>query len=686
MRRKLALLMLTAAVILGIAAPVAGAAEPLDTLFNQGSDGSCPEREGGLEVCSAQVKSFDGSNLDVDVTLPMNDNGSKRHPVMIMLHGFGNNKHEWESKTDEGDGRDKYHWNSRWFAKHGYYVLTYTARGFRNDGENADYQPNTEEFTSVDLPSGTNHLKSRDFEIKDTQYLAGLVAGAFPDTDPSKVAVTGNSYGGGESWLQATQPTFSFPNRCTQPDRSERPPECRLPGSPDFDEPLPVLDLQVAVPKYGWTDLAYGLAPNGHGGGPSGTDIYRSSTGDPQDDLGRGNPIGQVKLSYVNGFFAIGNSRGVFEQGTTTTPSEEGPINIVAWKERLADAGDPYNDPARNEDPIVAQARRGLTEFRGAYYQDKRLAAQADGRKVAIFAIQGWTDDLFPAVEAFRQFKLLKDLDPRWPIEVEVADIGHSRAQNKPATWRRLNGQAFQFLQSNINGSREQETNVTSEPAACARGGDTQTGEDTAARRFTAKTPEGLSNGQLSVSYPPGSTVSPLGALDPNGPRTDAVFGGIFDAIGGMSAGPCRNSESPAIGGYTAVSEPLPESTSYVGLGSVEVPYTFAGSTASLNARVWDVAPNGETLLVTRGTYRLDSAYDEVPKGTLRLPLYGNHWPFPKGHRIRIDLTQVDQPTYRPSNEPSSITFEQPTLRLPTRKASSTTLTGTAVDTTPPAP
>jgi predicted acyl esterase len=652
-------------------------------VFNQRPDGSCPVREGGLEVCSAQVKSFDGSNLDVDVTLPANDSGSKRHPLIVMLHGFGNNKHEWESVDDEGDGRDKYHWNSHWFAKHGYYVLTYTARGFRDDGETADYQPNTEDFTSVDLPSGTIHLKSREFEGKDTQFLAALVAAGFPDVDASRVAVTGNSYGGGESWLQASQPTWTFPRDCTRQTEADRPPECRLADSPELTEPLPLLDLQVAVPKYGWTDLAYSLAPNGHGGGPSGTDIYSSSQGRASDDLGRGNPIGQVKLSYVNGFFAIGNTRGVFEQGTTTTPSEEGPISVTAWKERLADMGDPYNGPARTEDPIVVQARRGLTEFRSAFYQDKRFAAQADGRKVAIYAIQGWTDDLFPAVEAFRQFKFLKALDPRWPVEVELADVGHARAQNEPETWRRLNGQAFQFLQSNINGSHEQETAITSQPAVCARGGDTQSGEDTAARRLTAKTPEGLGRGRLTVAYPSGATVSPLGLVDPNGPATDAVFGGAFDAIGGQSSGPCRDAQGPALGGYTAVSEPLEEATTYVGLGSVEVPYTLAGSTASLNARVWDVAPDGTTLLMTRGTYRLDSAYDEVPTGSLRLPLYGNHWPLAPGHRIRLDLTQVDQPTYRPSNEPSSIAFEQPTLELPTRKSASLELTGTAVAPTP---
>ena len=80
--------------------------------------------------------------MDVDLTQPM-QRGGERHPLIVMLHGFGNDKHEWESTTDEGDGADKYHWNNRWLAKHGYYVLTYTARGFKDDGPSEDNQPPT---------------------------------------------------------------------------------------------------------------------------------------------------------------------------------------------------------------------------------------------------------------------------------------------------------------------------------------------------------------------------------------------------------------------------------------------------------------------------------------------------------------------------------------------------------------
>ena len=96
---------------------------------------SCPTESpdgdyGGARICSGTVPSFDQAKLDVDVTQPMQDTGP-RHPLIVLLHGFGNDKHEWESTADEGDGGDKYHWNNRWFAKHGYYVLNYTARLLR---------------------------------------------------------------------------------------------------------------------------------------------------------------------------------------------------------------------------------------------------------------------------------------------------------------------------------------------------------------------------------------------------------------------------------------------------------------------------------------------------------------------------------------------------------------------------
>jgi dienelactone hydrolase len=632
--------LLTAAA--AVVALLATAAPASATTLPAGFGPDCPTY-GDLRICSGSVPSFDGSQLDVDLTLPAT--GGAPHPLIVMLHGFGDNKHEWESTTDAGDGGDKYHWNSHWFAQRGYYVLTYTARGFRTKSASEPYQPDTPAGSSAQLPSGTIQLKSRTAEIHDTQWLAALVAQQFPDVETDRVAVSGGSYGGGESWTQASQAEWTFPHR--------------------LDPTLPVLSLQVAVPKYPWTDLAYSLAPNGHGGGPSHHDIYESSQTWPDVDTGggtpaSGNPLGVPKSSYITGLFALGTEKGAFDP------------EIDAWNTRILGTGDPYLDG----DPVLQDAAHGLTELRSAYYQDEGWTAEAAAREVAVFSISGWTDDLFEPVESFREFKYLKRLDPQWPVAVRTADIGHSRAQNKPATWRWLNDDAWRFLQSQITGSHRVATTVQSEPTVCA----TDPGQpgDAAAQRLKAPTPESLASGLLTVSYAGGdhTLTSAGGTADPDGEGTDPVVG--QPATPGEQ---CRTSTTnSAPGRYTGLSQPLATPATYVGLGEVDVSYavTPALTQAQLDARVWDVPPSGPAFLVTRGTFRIDSlnGYDPAT-GTLRLPLYGNHWVLPAGHRIRLDLTQADTPTLRPDNQQSSISFGRPRLVLPTRDAGLVALTGT---------
>jgi predicted acyl esterase len=609
-----AMRVLLLAVLLFVAAPAAARAAAFPTA-------DCP-RYGDMRICTAQVPSFDGTPLDADLTLPAGRApGGGKHPLIVLLHGFSGDKHDWESTNDTADGGDKRHWNSHWFATHGYYVLSYTARGFRTDQASKPWQPATPAGSSASLPSGTIQLKSRDAEIHDTQWLSALAAAAFPDLDRERIAVSGNSYGGGESWLQATQPDWTFPH--------------------SLDPALPVLKLKVAVPKYGWSDLAYSLAPHGRG------DPYTAAA-----ERAGEQPLGVVKLSYVNGFYALGTTDGIFEAGTRAglTAAGEGPISIPAWRARLVEAGDPY-DAAGAEDPVVAQARRGLTEFRGSYYQ-----RWPPGRRVAVFSIQGWTDDLFPAVESTRQFLALKALDPRWPVSLAFADVGHPRAQNKSATWDWLNAQANAFLRANLDRAREGTSTVSSEQTTC----DGSTG-----RRITAADPRALATRTARFSLPGGSLAPGSGSGDPDGVATDPVAG----SLGGTQAEVCRTSQADTWPGrYTALTEPLAAPLETAGLGEVRIPYTLAPAVpAAVTARVWDVAADGTAQLLTRGGARLDPPAYDSPQGELRLGLFGNHWRVPAGHRLRVDLAQLDEPMFRRANAPATLSFSEAELVLPSR-------------------
>jgi predicted acyl esterase len=258
-----------------------------------------------------------------------------------------------------------------------------------------------------------------------------------------------------------------------------------------------------------------------------------------------------------------------------------------------------------------------------------------------------------------------------------VADVGHSRAQNKPETWHRANDQAWQWLQSNINGSHDQTTTVTSEPTLCANS--PQPASDVAAAMsLTATSPEALSSGALTIAFGHGGTTTEdSGSADPDGPATDPVVSGAVDtAVTGEACRQSTGSADPS-GRYTAVSDPLPHHVTYVGLGFVQVPYRLTGTTATLHARVWDVPPGGgPTLLITRGTYRIDAPAYDRDAGVIRLPLFGNHWPLEPGHRIRLDLLQDEAPYLRRSNVPSTLSFDPPSLRLPTREAGELALSG----------
>ena len=96
---------------------VAGAPQPL---------GHACQAQNGVRFCpttgsSDRVPTFDGVPLDVDVTLPAK--GSGPFPTIVMLHGWGGSKTDFESTSPAGNGSTTYHYNNDFYARHGYAVL-----------------------------------------------------------------------------------------------------------------------------------------------------------------------------------------------------------------------------------------------------------------------------------------------------------------------------------------------------------------------------------------------------------------------------------------------------------------------------------------------------------------------------------------------------------------------------------
>ena len=129
MRRSLIVL---GALIAGlVTAPAAAAAPaPFGHPCTTQSDGTrfCPTTDAGPGQTVNGVPTFDGVPLDVDVTLPAMGGGP--FPTIVMLHGYGGDKTDFESSDPNGDGSNTYHYNNAFFARQGYAVVNYTARGF----------------------------------------------------------------------------------------------------------------------------------------------------------------------------------------------------------------------------------------------------------------------------------------------------------------------------------------------------------------------------------------------------------------------------------------------------------------------------------------------------------------------------------------------------------------------------
>src|SRR5207244_12657215 len=100
------------------------------------------------------------------------------------------------------------------------------------------------------------------------------------------------------------------------------------------------------------------------------------------------------------------------------------------------------------------------------------------------------------------------------------------------------------------------------------------------------------------------------------------------------------------------------------GRARVSVPSTATGSDPRLAARLYQVLDGGSQVLVDRGTRRLTA-----PGGTAVLDLQGNGWPLHRGDRLRLELTQDDEPYLKASTVPSSLTLGGVRLELPVRGA-----------------
>lgn len=592
------------AVLLGLAAaPVL--AGPLGTT---GTDTTSPDGVAYTKY-TGLVRTFDDVPLDCDLTVPQGPIVPR--PLVVMLHGWGGSKTDWESDTIASANADADHYNNVALVARGYAVLNYTARGFHGScGPGAPADPA--------CTHGWTHLADRRFEVRDTHHLVGLLVDAGV-ADARHVGVTGGSYGGGQSWLLALEA-----DRVSVASAADVEQVTLVPWTSPAGVPI---HLAVAIPKYPWSDLAHALMPNG-----------RAADGVILADGNRLDPIGIMKQSYVSGLFALGATSAQY------APPGVDPTADLVTQYAAIQAGEPYS----SANPVLANSLHQVTTWKSPFYQDALLKADVARRdEVPVLDVQGWTDALFPEVEGIAMVNKVRAADRRWPLAVWIADVGHSIAQNKASDWGPINTLANAFLDHYLAG-------IGPNPTGAFRTRLT-TCDASVGPVFTASAWPNVAKRRLVLTSASVQTTTSAPTDQPAGVATDPIAQGAGCIM--------RAAGDPDLPGAAAWTFPVARDAVLLGEPIVTTPATLTGAEGEVDGRLWDVAPDGSRTLVTRGGYRVAAGGPT----TIRLALDGNGWRFARGHTIRLELTQNDAPYLRIENLPSTISYAGVRLDLPTR-------------------
>ena len=598
-----------AAAIAALASPALAAADPTPL-------GLTCAPKAGVRFCQGngstqRVATFDGVPLDADVTLPASGDGP--FPTIAMLHGWGGSKTAFES-VDGNDTGPNYHYNNIWFARQGYAVVNYSARGFGNScGMPPSRTPDClQQAANGGDPSATGwiHLKDRRREAHDTQLLFGKLVDQ-GIADGSALAATGISYGGGESIELAY-----LNNRTQLPDGT-----FTAWTSPGKKIPL---RLAGAWPRWPWSDLVASLEPNGR------FLDFDNATNDRSRF-----PIGIPIQSYIAGLLALGHATG-----WVAPPGADPHADLETWNARVL-AGDPADDP------IVKQIADEVYGFHQGF------GCSGCGTPAPLLIQNGWTDDLFPPAEALRVYNSLRSADPAADVALQFGDLGHARGSNKKEVDAYFNTQGNAFFDQHLRGG-------TGAPARGSVTAFTQTcpaKTAPAAGPFVASAWPLIHPGAVRFGSAAAQTVTSAGGNPATGQAIDPIAGG---------ADACKSVPDDQAQGTAIIAGPKSPGYTMLGLPTVQATVKVSADFAQLDSRLWDLAPDGTRILVSRAAYRLELSQDGK---RITFQLHGNGWRFAPGHVPQLELLGKDAPYLRPSNAQFTVTVSNVVVELPTAEA-----------------
>ena len=577
--------------LLALALPATASASP------EAPFGHACTPQNGVRFCPTagddqRVPSFDGVPIDVDVTLPAG--GTAPYPTIIMLHGFPGSKDSFQAASPEGKDAHTYHWNNTFYAQQGYAVVNASSRGFGRSCGVPDSR------TEPACDRGWFHpVADQRFEVHDYQHLLGLLVDEGV-ANPDALGVTGTSMGGG-----GTMQLAFLRDKVRNVDGS------LSPWTSPAGRPLQV---SAAYPRWGISDLAYSLVPNGRA-------LDYKVPSKPESRT----PVGVIKESVLNLLGAGGRLGFTAPEGVDPT------ADLTGWL-KLLNAGEPYRtDAAALMDQVLAY--KSATGISGA-------------PETPLLIMMGWTDPVFPAIEAIRPYNRLRAATKNAAdVTLQLGDLGHFTGGNPLEQYKVFNDSGANFFARHLKGEGPGFPlgAVTAFLQGCPKG-------SSGGKPIFASTYSKLARGSFALARSSGAVSSSGGSAE-----------SAAAADPGRNPDRCLQSAPGSSKGTTVLTRKSPGFT-MLGLPTVTATVNTTGEFGQLDAVLWEVK-GGKQRVVDFGVYRLT----EDQRGRIAFQLHGNGYKFSKGSTVKLELRGRTPGLYRPSNGKFSVKLTKIGVQIPTR-------------------
>jgi len=370
--------------------------------------------------------------------------------------------------------------------------------------------------------------------------------------------------------------------------------------------------VSAVIPLVGWTDLEQSLFPNG-------------------------------AVNYRLGI-------GEFYSGLNRDVGSPPFFNYTPLEFQILDAA--------AEGRLPSSSVRQVLHSRSIAQQDqsgREILDQSRQPRAPIFIIQSWDDYLFPSTQVLDVYSQITA-----PKQIYLGRQGH------PPEGHTFEGedlyiatQVLRWFDRYLRGVGAKDSRaVTSAPAPFSV-------VPYAAKQYPS-----------SDIVPEAFFLKPGGALarKKKGPDEPGTAGGIFrpERVRGSNLGSEIPSQSDMLSAHADRIGVLPQKLAYTlppwetqteMIGSSEFTLNINSSTSTdidLIVRTYDVAPDGVETEVTIGVTRVTGLTpNEIRAVTFRD--YGDDWVFGAGHSLRIKISNIDFPSFRPpganDNVPSEVTI-----------------------------